>query len=59
MNTEDLRSESRARPSASNPMEPSMDENAHPKGALVFILIFLLVLVAFWFNTYMQLWLRY
>ncbi|HXJ84880.1 MAG TPA: cytochrome c oxidase subunit 2A [Candidatus Methylomirabilis sp.] len=36
-----------------------MDENEHPKGALVFILIFLLLLVAFWLNTYMQLWLRY
>ena len=36
-----------------------MREDQHPKGALAFILIFLLLLVGFWINTYMQLWLRY
>jgi Tfp pilus assembly protein PilX len=36
-----------------------MDGNEHPKGALLFILIFLLVIVAFWINTYMRLWLRH
>ena len=35
-----------------------MDENEHPKGAVLFILIFLLLVVVFWLNTYMQLWLR-
>ncbi len=37
-----------------------MDENdEHPRGALLFILIFLLLVVGFWINTYMRLWLRY
>jgi Tfp pilus assembly protein PilX len=35
-----------------------VDDNEHPRGALLFILIFLLLVVAFWLNTYMQLWLR-
>ncbi len=40
--------------------EPRMDENdEHPRGALLFILIFLLLVVGFWINTYMRLWLRY
>ena len=47
-------SDTRARSS-----EPPMDEHEPPKGALVFILIFLLLLVGFWLNTYMRLWLRY
>jgi Cytochrome c oxidase subunit IIa family len=36
-----------------------MDGNEHPKGALLFILIFLLLVVVFWINTYMRLWLRH
>jgi hypothetical protein len=36
-----------------------MDDNEHPKGALLFILIFLLLVVAFWVNTYLRLWMRY
>ena len=36
-----------------------MRENEHPKGALLFILIYLLLVVVFWLNTYMRLWLRY
>jgi hypothetical protein len=36
-----------------------MEENEPPKGALVFILVFLMVIVVFWINTYMRLWLRY
>ena len=36
-----------------------MEGNEPPKGALVFILVFLVVIVVFWFNTYMRLWLRY
>ena len=36
-----------------------MDENEHPKGALLFILIFLLLVVGFWVNTYLRLWMRY
>jgi len=35
-----------------------MDDGEHPKGALVFILIYLVLVVLFWLNTYMQLWLR-
>lgn len=30
----------------------------HPRGALVFILIYLLVVVLFWVNTYLRLWTR-
>lgn len=36
-----------------------MEGNEPPKGALVFILAFLVVIVFFWINTYMRLWLRY
>ncbi len=36
-----------------------MEEHQHPKGALLFILVFLVVVVVFWINTYMRLWLRY
>lgn len=33
-----------------------MDENEHPKGALLFILVYLLLLGALWTNAYLQLW---
>ncbi len=36
-----------------------MNENEHPRGALLFILVFLVIVVLFWINTYMRLWLRY
>jgi hypothetical protein len=36
-----------------------MTENEHPRGALLFILVFLVIVVLFWINTYMRLWLRY
>ncbi len=36
-----------------------MRENEHPRGALLFILIYLVLIVAFWVNTYLRLWLRY
>jgi hypothetical protein len=36
-----------------------MEEHEHPKGALLFILVFLVILVVFWINTYLRLWLRY
>jgi hypothetical protein len=39
--------------------EGHMAENEHPRGALLFILIFLVIVVVFWINTYMRLWLRY
>ena len=35
-----------------------MNGNEHPRGALVFILIYLVVVVAFWVNSYLRLWLR-
>ena len=35
-----------------------MSDNEHPKGALLFMLIFLVLIVVFWVNTYMRLWLR-
>ena len=30
----------------------------HPRGALTFILIYLVVIVFFWVNTYLRLWMR-
>jgi hypothetical protein len=30
----------------------------HPKGQLVFILIYLVIIVCFWVNTYLRLWIR-
>ncbi len=35
---------------------PAMTENDHPKGALLFILIYLLILAALWTNAYLRLW---
>jgi hypothetical protein len=34
----------------------SMDENEHPKGALLFMLIYLFLLAALWTNAYLRLW---
>jgi hypothetical protein len=31
---------------------------AHPRGALAFILVYLVIIVAFWVNTYLRLWIR-
>jgi hypothetical protein len=33
-----------------------MDESRHPKGALLFMLFYLLVLTALWLNAYLRLW---
>lgn len=33
-----------------------MNENDHPKGALLFIVIYLLILTALWTNAYLHLW---
>jgi hypothetical protein len=33
-----------------------MEENPHPRGALLFMLIYLLVLTALWLNAYLRLW---
>jgi hypothetical protein len=33
-----------------------MDENDHPRGALLFMLIYLLVLVVLWTAAYLRLW---
>jgi hypothetical protein len=33
-----------------------MDESQHPKGALLFMLFYLLVLTALWLNAYLRLW---
>jgi hypothetical protein len=33
-----------------------MDENFHPKGALVFMIIYLLLLAGLWLNVYLRLW---
>lgn len=35
-----------------------MNENEHPRGALLFILIYLALIFVFWVNTYLRLWLR-
>lgn len=33
-----------------------MDEHEHPKGALLFMLVYLLLLALFWTNAYLKLW---
>jgi hypothetical protein len=33
-----------------------MDENDHPRGALVFMLVYLFLLAALWTNIYLKLW---
>ena len=33
-----------------------MDENQHPKGALLFMIVYLLLLVGLWLNVYLRLW---
>jgi hypothetical protein len=33
-----------------------MDENDHPRGALLFMLIYLLLLALLWTNVYLRLW---
>jgi len=33
-----------------------MDESPDPRGALVFMLFYLLVLTALWLNAYLRLW---
>ena len=33
-----------------------MDEQEHPKGALAFMLIYLLLLAVMWTNAYLRLW---
>jgi hypothetical protein len=38
--------------------EGALTDNEHPKGALLFILVFLALIVGFWINTYLRLWLR-
>jgi hypothetical protein len=35
-----------------------MSENAHPKGALVFMLVYLALLTFMWTNLYRRLWTR-
>jgi hypothetical protein len=32
------------------------DDEPRPRGALLLIMIFLLVLAAFWLNTYLRIW---
>ena len=42
-----------------SPEKDRVDEpEAHPKGALVFILIYLVIIMCFWVNTYLRLWIR-
>jgi hypothetical protein len=33
-----------------------VDENEHPKGALLFILVYLALLALLWTNAYLRLW---
>jgi hypothetical protein len=33
-----------------------VDENDHPKGALLFMLVYLLLLALLWTNAYLKLW---
>jgi len=34
----------------------AMDENEHPKGALLFTIVYLLLLAGLWLNVYLRLW---
>jgi hypothetical protein len=40
------------------PEEERVEGEEHPRGALAFILIYLVVIVLFWINTYLRLWMR-
>ena len=40
------------------PEEEGVEGEERPRGALVFILIYLVVIVLFWINTYLRLWMR-
>ena len=42
-------------PSEENRVE---EQEKHSRGALVFILIYLVIIVFFWVNTYLRLWMR-
>jgi len=33
-----------------------VDENQHPKGALLFMIVYLLILAGLWLNVYLRLW---
>jgi hypothetical protein len=37
-------------------MEPEPDEPEHPRGALLLILVYLVVLGLFWLNAYLRIW---
>lgn len=37
-------------------MDEPDGEPEHPKGALLFMLVYLLMLTALWLNAYLQLW---
>ena len=36
--------------------DDSGDEEPRPRGALLLILIYLVILTAFWLNTYLRIW---
>jgi hypothetical protein len=36
--------------------EPEHEGEPQPRGALLFILIYLAILAAFWINTYLRIW---
>ena len=38
--------------------EDIMEQHPHPKGALTFMLIYLVVLSLFWVNSFVRLWLK-
>jgi hypothetical protein len=44
--------------SSRNSLERAMDEHEPPKGTLIAILIYLLLLVLLWTNVYLHLWVR-
>jgi hypothetical protein len=38
--------------------ERGKEPETHPRGALAFILVYLVIIVFFWVNTYLRLWIR-
>jgi Cytochrome c oxidase subunit IIa family len=42
----------------STPEDRQPEQEEPPRGALLFILVYLLVIAIFWVNTYLRLWMR-
>jgi len=50
--------DSGSRPGTQHHRSRHVNENDHPKGALLFILVYLALLAFMWTNLYLKLWTR-